>query len=405
MRFLNSIRRRLGYVAVGAVAALGVAAISQDGTEAADHRDGPIFANTPANGRADINDIYLFQAPGNINNTVIIFTVSPFPGGGGGTPATFDPTLVYDVKVDNTGDAVEDITFRFTFGAPNGQGVQAFTMRGLPSTKFPPTGILATGNTGANVNVRGGGLVRAAVQDDPFFFDATGFGQFVAAGAVPFPRPVGTAANFFGPDGNTLSISLELPTATLRSAPSNPNIGVFTTTVRNGVQLDRTGRPAINTALVPPVPRNSLGRGDRRNAFNAGLPRNDRRAFRADLIATLTNVYGRPLNGPFPTSASSLADFLLPDILTFNTSTAFTTNAADANGFPNGRRMRDDVIDLELNLLTGGGITTDNVADDNGDKITDGTMRANGTFRPVAFPYIGAANLPLNGAGNSFPRP
>jgi hypothetical protein len=405
MKFFSSLRRRLGLAALGAAAVLGTLAVPRDGTEAADHRDGPIFSNTPANGRADLNDIYVFQAPGNANNTVMIFTVSPFPGGGGGTPATFDPTLVYDFKIDNTGDAVEDITFRFTFGAPNGQGVQAFTMRGLPSTKFPPTGILASGNTGANVNVRGGGMVRAAVQDDPFFFDATGFGQFIAAGAVPFPRPVGTAANFFGPDGNTLSIALEIPTARIRSSASNTNIGVFITTSRNGVQLDRTGRPAINTALIPPVPRNSLGRGERRNAFNAGHPRNDKRDFRADMLSVLTAVYGRPLNGPFPTSATSLADFLLPDILTFNTATAFTTNASDANGFPNGRRMRDDVIDVELNLLTGGGITTDNVGDDNGDRITDGTMRSNGTFRPIAFPYIGPANLPLNGAGNSFPRP
>jgi Domain of unknown function (DUF4331) len=405
MRFLNSIRRRLGYVAVGTVAALGIATISQDGTDAADHRDGPVFANTPANGRADINDMYIFQAPGNVNNTVMVLTVSPFTGGGGGTPTTFDQTLTYDFKIDNTGDAVEDITFRFTFGAPNGQGVQAFTMRGLPSTKFPPTGILATGNTGANVNIRGGGLVRCAIQDDPFFFDGTGFGAFIAAGAAPFPRPVGTAANFFGPDVNTLAIVIEIPTSRIRSAPSNPNVGLWGTTSRNGVQLDRMGRPAINPAIIPPVPRNNTSRGARQNAFNAGLPRNDRRAFRADMIAVINTVYGRPINGPFPTSATSLADFLLPDILTFNTSTAFTTNAADANGFPNGRRLRDDVIDLELNLLTGGGITTDNIPDDNGDRITDGTMRANGTLRPAAFPYLGPPNLPLNGAGNSFPRP
>jgi len=367
---------------------------------AADHRDGPIFVNTAQSGFLDINDVYAFQAPGNINNTVLILSVQPFPGNL--TPATINPNVAFELKVDNNQDAQEDITFRFTYGPPNANGVQQVTVRALPSAKFPPVGILASGQTGTNIPIAGGGMFRAAVQDDPFFFDAEAFRLFVAAGAGSPARPVGQAKNFFGPNVNTFAMVLELPTARLRSTASNPNIGVWARSEMNGVQQDRMGRPAINTALIPPVPRNNLARGERRTAFNLGLPRNDRRDFRADMISVLTSVYGRPLNGAFPTSATSLADFLLPDILTFNTSTAFSTNSTDANGFPNGRRLRDDVIDLEFSLLTGGAITTDNVPDDNGTKITDGT---NGTT--AAFPYIGAPNLPLNGSapGNTAPNP
>jgi hypothetical protein len=352
---------------------------------AADHRDGPIFVNTAANGTRDINDIYVFQAPGNINNTVMIFTVSPFAGNL--SPVTFDQRIAFEFKIDNNGDAIEDITFRVTYSAPTGNGGQHVVVRGLPSTRFGPTGLIAQGFTGQNIPIAGGGMFRAAVHDDPFFFDAGQFSTFVAAGQGSPVRPVGQAKNFFGPDVNLLAMIMEMPTARLRSSPSNPNIGVWVRTELNGVQQDRMGRPAINTALIPPVPRNNLALGELRNAFNAGHPRNDRRDFRAPMISVLKGVFGRT-----QADSAGLADFLLPDILTFNTSTAFTTNPSDGNGFPNGRRLRDDVIDIEFSLLTNGAITSDNVPDDNGDKITDGTMRPNGTFRPIAFPYIGAAN-------------
>jgi hypothetical protein len=125
-----------------------------------------------------------------------------------------------------------------------------------------------------------------------------------------------------------------------------------------------------------------------RNKYNAGHPRDDRRDYFKTMVTILQSVYGRPA-----AEAQGLAGFLLPDILTFNTNTPFTTDPNDNNGFPNGRRMRDNVIDVALSLLTGGAITDDNVPDDNGDKITDGTMRPDMTLRPIAFPYIGAPNV------------
>jgi hypothetical protein len=364
---------------------------------AADHRDGPIFPNSAVNGFQDINDMFIFQAPGNNNNTVMIMDVQPFPGNL--TPATFDPRMTFDLKIDNNGDALEDITFRVTFGPPNANGAQPVTVRALPSSRFPPTGIVARGMTGQNIPIAGGGMFRAAVHDDPFFFDAGQFSTFVAAGQGSPVRPVGQAHNFFGPNVNTLSMILELPTARIRTSANAPNVGLWGVALFNGAQVDRMGRPAINTALIPPVPRNNLSLGERRNAFNAGHPRNDRRDFRNNMISVLQSVFGRTA-----AESAGLADFLLPDILTFNTNTAFTTDQNDANGFPNGRRLRDDVIDFEFNLLTNGGIPSDNVPDDNLDRITDGTRRPDQTLRPIAFPYIGAANVPLNGPGTG-PNP
>src|SRR5437588_205103 len=51
--------------------------------------------------------------------------------------------------------------------------------------------------------------------------------------------------------------------------------------------------------------------------------------------------------------ANSLAQVLLPDILTYDYSSP--------KGYLNGRRLGDDVIDISLNLVTKGKVTTDHV--------------------------------------------
>ena len=51
--------------------------------------------------------------------------------------------------------------------------------------------------------------------------------------------------------------------------------------------------------------------------------------------------------------ALGIAEILLPDILTFD----YSSSA----GFLNGRRLQDDVIDIELSLVTNGKITGDGV--------------------------------------------
>ncbi|HLJ92211.1 MAG TPA: DUF4331 family protein [Gemmataceae bacterium] len=350
---------------------------------AADHRDGPIFVNTQANGRRDINDVYVFKSPVTATNTVVAMTFSPFAGAV--TPVTFDETAAIELKVDNDGDAIEELTFRVTFSPPDMNGVQEVTLRGLPAVNFPNDGILAKGTTNQNIPIAGGGMFRAGYFDDPFFFvSASIFTQFLngTLAGGQFPNP---GVNFFGPNVNTLGIVLEVPTASLLSAPNNPKFGVWGRVEVAGVQVDRMGRPGINTALIPPVPRNDPSRGDRRNAFNAGVPSNDVRDFFDDMVAILTNP-----NGPYQRTqadATGLASFLLPDILTYDSS--------QPDGFPNGRRLRDGVIDVELNLLTNGRVTSMNVFDDNGMRITDGT---NGTS--AAFPYFGAANNPPQGIIN-----
>src|SRR5262249_56034126 len=121
--------------AVGALLAIAaLAALLSRGpapqTSAADHRDGPILVNTATQGTKDINDIYVFRSPANANNTVLFFSFQPFPGNL--TPRSVDPTQTFDIKIDTTGDAVEDTIFRLTFGAPDANGGQDVPLPALP---------------------------------------------------------------------------------------------------------------------------------------------------------------------------------------------------------------------------------------------------------------------------------
>jgi hypothetical protein len=96
----------------------------------------------------------------------------------------------------------------------------------------------------------------------------------------------------------------------------------------------------------------------------------------ADAARLVDSVFGTTIVGP--------STGLLPDLLTVDLSKLYTD---PANGFPNGRGLRDNVTDYLFNLLTNGKVTTDNVADDNGTNITDGLDGS-----AVAFPYLGRPN-------------
>ena len=348
------------------------------GLHAADHRDGPIFGPGIQLPQADLNDLFLFRSPANANNTVLVMTVNPFAGQT--APDTFDPALRYEIAIDQDGNSTPDLSLTAVFGAPSSGGAQ--TMKLTASRRGHEATTLATGLTGVDIPLPGGGMLRAGNHDDPFYFDAIGFQMFADDGVGTFPRLTG-AANFFGPNVNTLAIIIELPTAALLKSADRPVIGAWMRTINSaGKQLDRAGLPFINQFVIPPLPLNDTAQRERRNAFNHGRPGSDLSGFRADVVATLKGFWGNSGG-----RAGAVTDrLLLPAVLKFDTS--FTFDSPNA-GFPNGRRLRDDVADYMLNLVSNGAITTDNVADDNGDLITDGSMRPDGSLRPIAFPYLG----------------
>jgi Domain of unknown function (DUF4331) len=359
---------------LGACVGVLVAALMPSISEAADHRDSPrLMANITFEGNLDINDVYIFQSPTTKNSTVMIVTLSPDAGVVG--PAQFRPFVNYEIRVQNTAALADNLVFVFNFSEPDAYGRQNFqvvkrsakgqplvTQAGVAPASAITAQQIAFGTTGQTVAVKGGGKVTAGLFDDPFFFDLNAFNEFVAlakAGAslparvAPF-LPPNIPNNFFG-GFNVLALVLEMPTSSLTS-PGNSKLGVWVRTIAPGDQIDRMGRPAINTAAIP---------SDVKNTFNIGSPFFDQQQFTAAMIGDLQLLYGASA-----TYASGLASVLLPDLLTIDTS--------KPTAFLNGRKLTDDVIDAEFKLLTNGALTSDRVSND--------SVFSN------SFPYLGSPN-------------
>jgi hypothetical protein len=206
------------------------------------------------------------------------------------------------------------------------------------------------------------------MRDDPFFFDLPGFLNITA----PLDAdPTNDSSSFIGcspqqgrPDffkgTNVSSIVLEVPNSQL-----GRSVGVWAATAIGGAQNDRMGRPAIATVFIPnnPIPPDNTG-PSQKSTFNHAVPKNDVATFKGEVVNTLQTLFslndqGGPVGGTDDPSDDAskidgLASFLLPDILTYDSS--------KADGFPNGRRLADDVIDTELGLVTEGLVTTDCVS-------------------------------------------
>jgi hypothetical protein len=361
-------------LAVTALAAAALAAAvsgGPSGSAAADHVDAPGLTPPGGNLQLDITDVYAFRARN--GNTVLAMAVNGLTAPGkrpvfaSGAPSVARTEAVtYWFRVDNDGDAAADVNLGVSFSKANRQGVQTMIVTRNGQR-------LLTGRTspGKGITVNRGGAVRgyAGLRDDPFFFDLDGFINILSSEAgKSFLGCTGSRTDFFA-GKNVSAIALELPAAMLRGDSSN--IGVWGATTVGRKQIDRMGRPAVNTVFVPSNPFEK-DEASAKNAFNAAQPKNDQARFRAEVVDTLQTLFslndaaGDNKNDD-ATKISGLADVLLPDILTFDT--------AKSDGFLNGRRLADDVIDAELNLITEGAVKTDCVS------------RNDRAFR-ASFPYL-----------------
>src|SRR6186997_1276818 len=95
-------------LAVAAVSAMWMGSI-----QASSHREAPLISQDPL---ADNTDVYAFVSPKNPDRVTLIANFIPLEAPYGGPNFfKFDDNVLYEIMVDNDGDAVEDVTFQFRF--------------------------------------------------------------------------------------------------------------------------------------------------------------------------------------------------------------------------------------------------------------------------------------------------
>ncbi|HJU72422.1 MAG TPA: DUF4331 family protein [Gemmatimonadaceae bacterium] len=230
---------RLSLAATVTVAAFALARVSS----ASDHQDTPEVELKQLN---DINDVYAFPGANAGRIVLVLTTASPV------TPAQsptigFDPDQLYQIKVDNTGDAVEDLVLQFRFdGEGRNQQVRMYgpvtpATAGTVNTLVDATPTL-TGATNVALGSPSGIQLQAGLFDDPFFIDLEQFFKIIPDRAPvqgPLSRIRTQEATSFRSPGidflrgfNALGIVVELPENMLlpANAGPDPKIGIWATT-------------------------------------------------------------------------------------------------------------------------------------------------------------------------------
>ncbi len=442
---------------------LGAALLAACGLAgASSHREAPFIATAP---KVDGTDFYMFRSyePGRDGFVTLIANYQPLQDAyGGPNYFSMDPNALYEIHVDNDGDAKEDLTFQFRFqnklanvALPIGGKSVAIPLIQAGSVSNPKDPALnlgesytvsvvrgnrRSGTVAAVTNASGGGTVfdkpvdnigTKTVPDyagyaarhvysvnipgcstpakmfvgqrqDPF---AVNLGTIFDLVNVPLsvitdPSLIGALPNTIG-DKNVTTLALEVHQSCLTNG-SDPVIGAWTTaslrqarlldgtpaaghqtTEKDGgpwVQVSRLGMPLVNEVVI------GLKDKDR---FNASKPMNDGQFIdyvtNPTLPALVEVAYGQPAGSLAPSNypRTDLVTTFLTGIKGLNQPKVVTPSemlrlntaiepvpfaqqnrlgvvgnilagGTDLAGFPNGRRPKDDIVDISLVAVMGG---------------------------------------------------
>lgn len=398
------------------------------GGGASSHRDAPLIAEDPV---ADNTDVYAFIAPDAPDHVTLISNYIPLQEPAGGPNFyNFGEDVLYEINVDNDGNADADLRYQFRFSTEivdgstplynegpisfsGGEyqnlnvrqtytvtevddGVETVLASGVPvppaniGPRSTPNYAALAANAVTEIDLPEGTMsVFAGPRDEAFPVD---LGSIFDLGALRslntvhlLPMDTGNGVN--ATTGfNVHSIAIQLPKA--RVVEADDVIGVHSTTSRrtttvrspgssnssgDWVQISRLGQPLVNEVVVPLSAKDTfngapLSSGDAAflpivqdprigqllpvlypGAFDGCYPE----APRDDLVTIfLTGIPG--VNQP--------ANVVPSEQLRLNTSvtpTAFADQsplgllAGQADGYPNGRRLGDDVVDISLQAVAG----------------------------------------------------
>ncbi|MBA2561030.1 MAG: DUF4331 domain-containing protein, partial [Propionibacteriales bacterium] len=454
MSSLLKSHRTRGAIAAFASSALafgGAAALlGAESGSASSHREAPQILADP---QVDNTDVYAFVSPDRPNRVTLIGNWIPFEEPAGGPNFyPFADDARYTFKIDNNGDAKADITYRWKFSShyrskntflyntgpvtalrdPDLNFRQTYSLKKITRSGKVTTLLrhapVAPSNVGQASMPNYAELSNRAIKayepgeksfagqaDDSFFLDLRVFDLLYGADL----SEVGNDT-LSGYDVNT--IALQVPIKELTRG-GDPVIGVWSTTDRpsmrvqraNGsqrysgkyVQVSRLGNPLINEVIIP------VGLKD---AFNALAPRQDATVTRAvnrvlfpEVPRRLHAIYGLPIPA---TPRDDLFKVFLTGIKGLNRPTGYVRPAellrlntsippadvpnrlgvlgSDNQGFPNGRRLVDDVVDIELQALEGAVRTGKLVqALAKGDGVNSNDKAFGKTFPYIALPHSG----------------
>jgi len=431
---------------------------------ASSHREAAFITTVP---KVDATDFYMFRSyeAGRSAYTTLIANYEPLQDAyGGPNYFSLDPNALYEIHIDNNGDAKEDITFQFRFKntlANAGKGVELpvgdksvgiplIQAGGVANVKDANLNLAETftvnivrgdrrtGTSAAVTNAAGGsatfdkpvdnigvktipdytayaakhvytvtipgcgtpGKLFVGQRKDPFAVNLGVIFDLVNApvGVITDPSLIGAAPNTLDAK-NVTTLAMEVPTSCLTAGNETVIGGWTTASLRQARLLDPTPKSGHQTAEkaggawtqvsrlgMPLVNEVVIGLKDK-DRFNSSKPKDDAQFAnyvtnptlpklleialalpntaptnypRTDLVTTfLTGITG--VNKP--------ANVVASEMLRLNTAVApvafadqnrlgivgnILAGGTDSAGYPNGRRPKDDVVDISLVAVMGG---------------------------------------------------